>query len=81
MLGGTARGLPDSTQLLPPPPRPRAELVEAGCATERIVEALDAEGLDADGFRPPKRCKPFTKSAVKDLLRAPVIQRPPSPSP
>jgi hypothetical protein len=47
-----------------------AELVEAGCTTAQIAEHLNAEG-----FRPPKRCETFTKNAVNDLLRALGIQR------
>ncbi|WP_406425621.1 hypothetical protein OH809_44580 (plasmid) [Streptomyces sp. NBC_00873] len=41
-----------------------AELVEAGCTTAQIAEHLNAEG-----FRPPKRCETFTRNAVNDLLR------------
>lgn len=47
-----------------------AELVEAGCTTAQIAERLNAEG-----FRPPKRCETFTRNAVNDLLRALGIQR------
>lgn len=46
------------------------ELVEAGHTMARIAEHLNAEG-----FRPPKRCETFTKNVVADLLRALGIQR------
>jgi DNA invertase Pin-like site-specific DNA recombinase len=46
------------------------ELVDSGCTTAQIAERLNAEG-----FRPPKRCAIFTTNAVTDLLRALGIQR------
>ncbi|MFF3468767.1 recombinase family protein [Streptomyces sp. NPDC002619] len=52
-----------------------AELVEVGCTTAQIAEHLNAEG-----FRPPKRCESFTKNAVVDLLRALGIQRSRTPN-
>ena len=46
------------------------ELAGAGLALTQIADHLNAEG-----FRPPKRCQTFTASAVSDLLRAVGIQR------
>jgi DNA invertase Pin-like site-specific DNA recombinase len=46
------------------------ELAGAGLALAQIADHLNAEG-----FRPPKRCPAFTASAVSDLLRAVGIQR------
>jgi DNA invertase Pin-like site-specific DNA recombinase len=46
------------------------ELAGAGLALAQIAGHLNAEG-----FRPPKRCQTFTASAVSDLLRAVGIAR------
>jgi DNA invertase Pin-like site-specific DNA recombinase len=50
------------------------ELAGAGLALAQIADHLNAEG-----FRPPKRCPAFTPNAVSDLLRAVGIQRPHNP--
>ena len=46
------------------------ELADAGLALAQIAGQLNAEG-----FRPPKRCETFTANAVSDLLRAAGAQR------
>ncbi len=51
------------------------ELAEAGLTLAQIASHLNAEG-----FRPPKRCPAFTANAVSDLLRAAGIRRPRSPA-
>jgi DNA invertase Pin-like site-specific DNA recombinase len=51
------------------------ELAEAGLALAQIADRLNAEG-----FRPPKRCPAFSASAVSDLLRAVGVQRAHSPA-
>jgi len=51
------------------------ELVDAGMNAGQIADRLDAEGL-----RPPKRSKTFTKNAVRDLLRSLGIQRSRTPA-
>jgi hypothetical protein len=59
-----------------PPLAERArELAEAGLALTQIASRLNAEG-----FRPPKRCQAFTANAVSDLLRAAGAQRPRIPA-
>jgi DNA invertase Pin-like site-specific DNA recombinase len=50
------------------------ELAGAGLALAQIADHLNAEG-----FRPPKRCPAFTPNAVSDLLRAVGVQRPHNP--
>jgi DNA invertase Pin-like site-specific DNA recombinase len=51
------------------------ELVDAGMNAGQIADRLNAEGL-----RPPKRSKTFTKNAVRDLLRSLGIQRSRTPA-
>jgi hypothetical protein len=51
------------------------ELAHAG-----LTHAQIAGQLNAEGFRPPKRCEAFTASAVSDLLRAAGVQRPRIPA-
>ncbi|MBV9023243.1 MAG: recombinase family protein [Streptomycetaceae bacterium] len=51
------------------------ELVNAGMNAGQIADRLNAEGL-----RPPKRSKTFTKNAVRDLLRSLGIQRSRTPA-
>jgi DNA invertase Pin-like site-specific DNA recombinase len=46
------------------------DLADAGLTTAQIASRLNAEG-----FRPPKRCTTFTPNAVSDLLHAAGIQR------
>jgi DNA invertase Pin-like site-specific DNA recombinase len=46
------------------------ELADAGLALAQIAGQLNAEG-----FRPPKRCETFTANAVSDFLRAAGAQR------
>jgi DNA invertase Pin-like site-specific DNA recombinase len=51
------------------------ELAGAGLPLAQIASQLNAEG-----FRPPKRCPAFTATAVSDLLRAAGIRRPRIPA-
>jgi hypothetical protein len=51
------------------------ELVDDGMNAGQIADRLNAEGL-----RPPKRSKTFTKNAVGDLLRSLGIQRSRTPA-
>jgi len=51
------------------------ELAHAG-----LTHAQIAGQLNAEGFRPPKRCEAFTANAVSDLLRAAGVQRPRLPA-
>ena len=52
-----------------------SELAEA-----RLPLAQIAGHLNAEGFRPPKRCPAFTANAVSDLLRAAGARRPRIPA-
>lgn len=47
--------------------------------TEGATAAQIADTLNAEGFRPPKRAKSFTRNSVTDLLRAVGAQRPRNP--
>jgi DNA invertase Pin-like site-specific DNA recombinase len=49
-------------------------------AGARLPLAQIASQLNAEGFRPPKRCPAFTATAVSDLLRAAGIRRPRIPA-
>jgi DNA invertase Pin-like site-specific DNA recombinase len=49
-------------------------------AGARLSLAQIADRLNAEGFRPPKRCQAFTASAVSDLLRVAGARRPRIPA-
>jgi DNA-binding MarR family transcriptional regulator len=49
-------------------------------AGARLSLAQIADRLNAEGFRPPKRCQAFTANAVSDLLRVAGARRPRIPA-
>jgi len=49
-------------------------------AAARLSLAQIADRLNAEGFRPPKRCEAFTANAVSDLLRVAGARRPRIPA-
>jgi hypothetical protein len=49
-------------------------------ADARLSLAQIADRLNAEGFRPPKRCQAFTANAVSDLLRVAGARRPRIPA-